>query len=555
MVYVYAKKSELQKHIKENITTEEIKETLQDLGMDLKGETEEQDPELKIEITAEKMDMISPVGIARAINYYRGFTKELPKYNIKKGDKKIKVDKSVEDIRPKTVAAIIKNLPMSQEILDSIIEIQEKLHASFGRERKKAAIGIYPLQEIKFPITYKAEKPENIKFQPLESNEEMTGEEIIENHEIGKKYAHLLKDKDMFPIFQDSKNNILSMPPVINSHTTGRVTPTTNDLFIECSGHNLVHLDSILKVIITTLMEFGGEAESIKVSYDDSQYELSLENQIETLNPKYLTSLIGIENPNNLKELLNKVQLDIIKENQNSIEVAIPPYRQDIWNDCDIADDLSRAYGFNNIVPTTPNIISTGETLNHTDTKNQISQTMTSLGFLELYTYMLTSSKLQYDMMKREPKNHISIVDSAEEGINMTRTMILPENLEALRINRKHKYPQKVFECGFIIEEDKTEETGAKDSLVLSATIADTKANLTQIKEIVDTLSTLFKWEFDIKESYKPYLIEGRQGAIYYNNEEIGVFGELHPQILENFDLLVPLCILEINIEKILEKK
>ena len=82
MVYVYAKQEELNKYIGKNLTVEEIEETLIDMGMDLKGISDEKNPELKIELTAEKLDLISTVGIARAIKYYRGILKEVPKYGL-----------------------------------------------------------------------------------------------------------------------------------------------------------------------------------------------------------------------------------------------------------------------------------------------------------------------------------------------------------------------------------------------------------------------------------------------------------------------------------------
>ena len=95
MVYVYARHSHINKHLPKKLSVEEIKDTLINLGMDLKGESADKDPELKIEITAEKMDMISPVGIARAIAYYRGFVHKLREYKLLKAKEKVIVDKSV----------------------------------------------------------------------------------------------------------------------------------------------------------------------------------------------------------------------------------------------------------------------------------------------------------------------------------------------------------------------------------------------------------------------------------------------------------------------------
>jgi len=84
------------------------------------------------------------------------------------------------------VAALVKDVPMNEEFLETIITVQEKIHDSFGRGRKKGAIGIYPMENIKFPITYASEDPKNIKFRPLESDKEMHGLEILQKHDTGK---------------------------------------------------------------------------------------------------------------------------------------------------------------------------------------------------------------------------------------------------------------------------------------------------------------------------------------------------------------------------------
>ncbi len=555
MVYVYSKLSNLNKHIGKALSVDEIKDTLADLGMDIKGESEDKDPELKIEITAEKIDMVSGVGIARAISFYRGLRRELPNYKLKDSKLKLIVKKEADKVRPKTVAAILRNVPMSKELLDEMIEIQEKMHDSFGRHRKKAAIGIYPMDAIEFPITFTAEKPEDIVFRPLESQVEMNANEILEKHDTGKKFGHLLKNKDFYPVFRDNSGKVLSMPPIINSHETGRVENHHKDLFIECSGHNITHLDNILKALVTSFIEFGAQVETLDVEYPNGEiYKLNLANRVETLTLNYVNKLIGInlkEDEKELKKLLMKVQYKLKSLKNGVLEVEIPPHKADIWSDCDIADDIARAYGYNNIVPRTPNVSSVGEELEETKFKDSLTQTMTNLGFLELYTYMLTSTKDQFEMMNlnEEKEEFVKINDSAEEGINMTRTMILPEVLKSLVINRKNKYPQKVFENGFTIQVDKTKDTKARNESRLCSAIADPKANYTHIKEVLDTIMHLNEIKYELKESNLPYLIEGRQAEIMVNKKVIGFIGEIHPQILENVGLIVPVVCFEINVD------
>ena len=137
--------------------------------------------------------------------------------------------------------------------------MQEKLHFTIGRKRKKLAIGIYPLEKIKLPITYTALEPDKIKFIPLEANREMSGLEILQRHPTGRDYAHLLAGKSKFPVFIDADKNILSMPPIINSQLTGKITEETKDVFVECSGFDLWILEKCLNMVVTILSEMGGK--------------------------------------------------------------------------------------------------------------------------------------------------------------------------------------------------------------------------------------------------------------------------------------------------------
>jgi len=558
MVYIYAKQSEINSHIGKNLSVEEIKDTLMDLGMDIKGESDEKDPELKVEITAEKLDMISAVGIGRAIKYYRKLETKVPQYKIEKSGLQLFVKKSVKETRPKTVAAIIKDVPMNDEFLETMIKIQEKIHDSFGRGRKKGAIGIYPLEKIKFPITYTSENPKDIVFRPLGEDKEMHGLDIIEKTDTGKKYAHLLKDYKTFTVFRDATGKVLSMPPIINSHETGKVEAHHKDLFIECSAYNLHHLDNILKVLVTTFIEMGAIAQSVEVIYEDENitYELDLSNSFDEIDVEQVNNLIGINvKSNEIEALLNKVMYGVKSVKGSKIEVEIPCFKSDVWHDVDISDDIARAYGYNNIVPTFPNIATVGEHLEFSQFKEQISETCVRLGFLEVYTYMLTSTITQFKKMglKDDKSKFIKLQDTQDQGINMVRTLILPDNLESLHINRKNKYPQKIFENGFTIQPDDKADTEAINETHLCISIAGPQSNYTQIKGVLDTILKLNEIDFKVEESNLSYLIEGRQAKIMLKGQNVGFIGELHPEILNNFGLLVPVAVFEINLEKIFE--
>ena len=225
--------------------------------------------ELQIEVFPNRPDMLSYQGFKRAFLAFLGKEVGLREYKINKPEKNyvVSVDSSVKDIRPYTACAIIKDIKLDDEKIKELIEIQEKLHVTLGRKRKKLAIGIYPLEKIKLPITFKAIEPDQIKFIPLESDKELSGLEILQKHPTGKEYAHLLAGKAKFPIFVDDDNNILSMPPVINSQKTGRVTSETKNLFVECSGFDEEILKSCLNILVSTMADMGAKIYQMEIKY------------------------------------------------------------------------------------------------------------------------------------------------------------------------------------------------------------------------------------------------------------------------------------------------
>ena len=217
-------KTEFEKLVGKELPLEQLKDRISMLGTDLE---KIEGNEIHVEIFPNRPDMLSEQGFARAFSSFIGVKTGLKKYEVAYSGQKVIIESSVQEVRPFTVCAIVKGLTFTEERIREIIQIQEKLHVTYGRNRKKCAIGVYPVEKITFPIRYKADAPEKIIFQPLEASGKMNAAEILEQHKTGKEYSHLLQGHKKHPFFIDAKNEILSMPPIINSHITGRVTEQT----------------------------------------------------------------------------------------------------------------------------------------------------------------------------------------------------------------------------------------------------------------------------------------------------------------------------------------
>src|SRR3989344_6895031 len=165
MPTVTLNKDVFEKLVGKKLPLETLKERISYLGTDLESIEKN---EITVEIFPNRPDMLSEQGFARAFSSFIGVKRGLRKYDIKKSSERVKIDSSVKKVRPYTACAIVKNLKLDDESIREIIQIQEKLHVTYGRNRKKAAIGIYPYEKIQPPIFFKALPKEKIKFQPLE---------------------------------------------------------------------------------------------------------------------------------------------------------------------------------------------------------------------------------------------------------------------------------------------------------------------------------------------------------------------------------------------------
>jgi len=505
------------------------------------------DTELEIDVTPNRPDLLSYQGFKRGILAFLGKKTGFIEYKINPPQKDyvVNIDSSLKDIRPFTACAIIKGLNFDDEKIKEIIDIQEKLHTTVGRKRKKLAIGIYPLEKIKLPITFKALEPEKIKFIPLESEKEMTGIQILQRHKTGRDYAHLLAGKTKFPIFIDANNEILSMPPIINSEKTGRITKDTKEIFIECSGFNFEILSKCLNIIVSTLIDMGGTAYQMELrgikkqtpNFSPQKKKLSLENLNKTLG----VTLTEKE----IKSLLEKMGHGYEKG-----EVTSPNYRTDLLHEIDLIEDIAIAYGYDKFEPIIPQIATIGSEDNKETLKRKIREIISGLSILEISNLHLTTKKYQFENMgftQKEEKGAIELIDSKTEN-NLLRKDLTHQTMKVFSENVDTQYPQKVFEIGKVFEE-KTGKLIEKESL----SIAITPGNFTELKQIFEYLKRMLNIELEIaepKENSK-YYVEGRFVKIKHKEKTIGEMGEIHPKILKNWKLKMPVAILEIELEEI----
>jgi len=492
--------------------------------------------EIELEISPNRPDLLSLRGVARLYNSYT--KNKHSKYIVNKPEKDyiIKIDKSVDKVRPYTTCAIIKDLKFDDEKIKEVMDIQEKLHATIGRNRKKLAIGIYPLEKIKLPITFRAEFPNKIKFTPLESKKEMTGIQILKDHPKGKEYAHLIEGLKKYAIFEDSNKEILSLTPIINSNLTGKVTEKTKDIFIECSGFDLNDLNQALNILVTAFADMGGKIYSMHLNYPNKKIITpDLKSQTMRISTDHVNKLLGLK----LKESEIKKFLEKMGHEYHKGFVKIPAYRTDILNEVDLIEDIAIGYGYENFEPELPNISTIGEESQFEIFKSRIADILVGLGLLEVSTYFITDKNI--DKKMNTNFEYIEIENSQSKEHNALRPWLIPNLIQVLSENKHYEYPQNIFEIGKVFIKD-------KEPTRIAIALCHSKANFTEIKQILDSLFNSLGINYEIRDITHPSLIKGRTGRVSYKNKDIAYIGEVHPSVLYNFGIEYPISVLELNL-------
>ncbi len=544
MPTVTLNKTVFEKLVGKKLPLEELKDRISMLGTDLESI---EGNEINVEIFPNRPDLLSEQGFARAFSSFIGVKTGLRKYEVKKFGSKVVV-KDLPKQWPYAVACVIKGLKIDDEKIKEIIQLQEKLGLTFTRNRKKGGIGLYPLDKITFPISFIGRKPDEINFRPLEFPRPISGLKILSQHPKGRDYGHIMESWETFPVFIDAKGIIMSMPPIINSHNVGKIDETTTDVFIEGTGPDLETIKKSLFILATSLADMGGQIYSLEMEYaGGKKFEYpDLTPDRMKLDLAYINKWLGLE----LKEqeavaLLARMSHGYDKKNR---EVLIPAYRTDIIHPVDLAEDIAIAYGYENFEHIIPNVSTIAEEDKYGKFTRKVRELLVGMGLLEAKNYHLISLA--------EMNNHMNLKETvvplkdAGGEFNHLRNSILPSLLKNLRENKHHEYPHNIFELGRTFFYADT-ETGIGEKRHLSVILCHEKTDFTEIRQVMDALICGLDLQIEVKDYEHPSFIEGRVGQVFAGEKKIGIIGEFHPSVLENWELNVPTVGFELDLERI----
>lgn len=480
-------------------------------------------------------------GFSRLVKGVLGKEKGIPSLKIEQSKDVVKVDKNVKTVRPFIAMFRAYGKKADDYLIKQMVQLQEKFCDTYGRRRRKASIGIYSYEKVTFPVTFTLADGKT-SFVPLGENKEMTLFEILEKHPTGAKYAFTVEGMKKFPILQDSKGKILSFIPIINSNDLGKVEVGNDDLLIEVTGtdEETVHLGAniLAYAFADRGFKIGG------VSVDNKIITPHLFDDKMKVDVGIASKMLGVRlQKGDVKQLLEKMRYTV-----KDTTAEIPPYRKDILHHVDVVEDIGIMYGYDNI-PTLPLMsYTTGRVNPITQFIDKTREVLVGFGFQEVLSAILSNKDLLYNKMSIKDFGTIEIKEYMSQSYSVLRTWIIPILLDMLSKNKHHDYPQYLFEQGLVSVK---KGNIIEDYERLAVVMAGPGIDYTRMRQILDALFNSFQIDYDLKEVEHDSFIPGRVVRVSVKGKNIAYVGEIHPKVLENFEIQMPTAAMEINLTEL----
>ncbi|EPY51444.1 phenylalanine-tRNA ligase beta subunit Frs1 [Schizosaccharomyces cryophilus OY26] len=578
-------KEALYKALGRNYTTQEFDELCFKFGIELDEDTTndpERDPAerpaLKIEIAANRYDMLCMEGIAQALNVFNR-RMDPPQYKLLPATTSLKISPETADVRPYCASAILRGVKFDPIRYQSFIALQDKLHSNLCRQRSLVAIGTHDLSKVEGPFTYEALKPEEINFVPLNQTRSINGTELLDFYKDSKhlsRYLHLVADSPRYPVILDSKRRICSLPPIINSDFS-KISVDTRDVLIECTATDKTKLDIVMNMMAVMFTCYCDEPFTIEPVEVVSEHN-NCSRMTPNLKPvrfeaetDYLNQCCGISLPreevcNLLSRMLLQAQPD--PSDEKIILVDVPCTRADILHQCDIMEDLGISYGYDNLKHTYPDqSVTYGKPLEVNRLSDIVRHEAALAGWSEVLPFILCSHDENYAWLRKtDDSRAIQLANPKTLEFQVVRSSLLPGILKTTRENRTHALPIKIFEVSDVAFIDETQERMTRNERHFCAIQAGLTSGFEQIHGLLDRVMLMLneKRIFNPKDSDSSgYWIvpdddatffPGRCAAVYYRKDpgtagvRVGTFGVIHPLVLEKFELSIAASAIELDL-------
>jgi len=527
---------------------------------------------MEIEVTPNRSDCLNYIGIAREVSALTGKKVKMPVMSIgsrvqgpgSRGEAPFTVEIKDKDLCPRYTARLIRNV-----IVKDSPEWLKKKIVSMGLRPVNNVVDItnFVLFETGQPMH--AFDYDKIKGQKIVIRRSREADKITSIDNVERKL-----EKETLVIADEEKP--IAIAGVMGSVNT-EVNFGTQNILLESAYFNPVSIRRTsykLALISESSFRFersvdpgmvlpasdraallmqklcGGEIGELVDKGDKLPKDLlrTVEVRIDRLN-KILN--LKLTEPY-IKKVLVSLSLDVTPHKKGVIKVTVPTFRQDIKDEIDIAEEVARIYGYENIASTIPHIVPNPDRRPLSwQVKQKAAETLVSLGLSEVVTYGLTSKASLHKTFGYEIPEAIAVKNYMSVEQEVMRPSLMPGVLAVLsrNINRGIK-DLKIFEIGSAYSKDYHYES-THLSIALTGLLADdwqrqkSQVTLFDLKGILNTLFLKLGLSADKME----ITTEGKGPQIFYEKKHIGYLTVLDKKTLDAFDLTDKTFTAEINLD------
>ncbi len=545
----------------ERVAGKDLEDLLQAAKAELDGREADKGL-LRIELNdTNRPDLWSTAGLARALRLHRGG--KAPAYKFfstpdssrDAGDRVVSVDAALQKVRPFIAAFVARGRAISEPQLKDIIQTQEKLCWNYGQKRKGIAMGYYRADLVRYPVRYRAADPAATRFVPLGMSDSLSLDEILARHPKGIEFAFALRGLDRYPFLEDSAGEVLSFPPIINSARLGAIEVGDASLFIELTGTEINSLLLATSIAACDLADMGFEILPVKVVYPyDTPYGRQMVTPLYFQKPQSLDAetagrLLGEKaTARDLVTLLRRHGHEATLDGK-SVVFTPPPYRNDFMHAVDVAEEAVIARGLSSFEPIMPEEYTIGRLSEAELFVRRARDIMIGLGFQEMIYNYLGSWKDFVTRMRLTGEGMIEISNPMTENYAVVRASTLAHLLGSEGVSANAVYPHRIFEIGKVAFQDASDPSGCVTRNTLGALWADRAAGLNEVTAVVSAVSYYLVRELELRPASDPRFIEGRAAEIVCGGRRVGLLGEVHPDVLGNWGVVMPCACVEIDLD------
>lgn len=285
-------------------------------------------------------------------------------------------------------------------------------------------------------------------------------------------------------------------------------------------------------------------------------YEDKAEEKVIKLRPEKVNKLIGFEiSPQEMVDLLERLEIKSKIEGDHIVSI-VPTFRLDLSIEEDLIEEIARIYGYHNIEPKPlEGTVTVGGRSALRNLEIRIKESLFTLGFNELITFSFVGDS-NFDKLNLKKDNKlrdaVRIINPLGDEFSVMRTTLISNLLENLSYN-EHRDNNNVaaFEFGNTFKPENGDLPSEEKKLSLGFyDIGDFYYLKEAVREIFWKIGIK---DLEFKRANVEFLHPGRSAEVYYNGVSYGVFGEVHPNVLKNFDMKKRAFVGELLVQRLLD--